>query len=259
MEKQTKAKSHGPLFWIITILVVYAYHLHTLEKAGKALTTSSMLQGPLVIAILLFSVIIHESAHALTAYWAGDSTAKDAGRLTLNPFAHISLWGSIIFPMILLVTKASFVFGWAKPVPTDVMRLRHPRRDAVLMALAGPASNFLLACLGGIALAAIALINPTAAAHAFSWELVNPKYHWGSGLEFVGWVLATTVLLNLVLGVFNLLPIPPLDGSWLLRMLLPGKGQRTMNKASAWVISLMLLFLVFSIVMAVVRVISGHF
>lgn len=257
MEKQTKAKAPGPLFWIVTILVIYAYHLHTLEKAGKALTTSSMLQGPLLIAILLFSVIIHESAHALTAYWAGDSTAKDAGRLTLNPFAHISLWGSIIFPMILLLTKASFVFGWAKPVPTDVMRLRHPRRDAVLMALAGPASNFLLACTAGVILSLITIASPVAATRAFTVEIWNPRAHLTSGLEFAGWMLATTAVMNIALGAFNLLPIPPLDGSWLLRMLLPGKGQRTMNKASAWIMTLVLLFILFSVVMAVIKAIIG--
>ena len=257
MEKQTKAKSPGPLFWIITILVIYAYHLHALEKAGKALTTSSMLQGPLVIAILLFSVIIHESAHALTAYWAGDSTAKDAGRLTLNPFAHISLWGSIIFPMILLLTKASFVFGWARPVPANVMRLRHPRRDAVLMALAGPTSNFLIACLAGVTLALITIFSPVASTRAFTVEIWNPKAHFTSGLQFAGWILATTAVMNIALGVFNLLPIPPLDGSWLVRMLLPSKGQQVWSKTAAWVITVMLLFLVYSVIRAVVRIVIG--
>lgn len=250
MEKRMKTKAPGPLFWIIIGVAIYAYHIQTLEKAGKALTASSMLEGPLLIAILLFSVIIHESAHALTAYWAGDTTAKDAGRLTLNPFAHISLWGSIIFPMILVLAKASFVFGWAKPVPTDIMRLKHPRRDSVLMALAGPVSNFLLACVAGIALAVITLFKPEGAVRTFTVELLRPGIQWGSQLEFVGWILVTFIVINVVLGVFNLLPIPPLDGSWLLRMLLPSKGQKTMNKATAWVMTLILLFIIFSVVTA---------
>ena len=242
----------------MAVLWIYGYHLYSLQKAGKPLTVSSLLQGPLLIAILLFSIIIHESAHALTASWAGDTTAKDAGRLTLNPIAHISLWGSIIFPMILMLAKASFVFGWAKPVPIDIMRLRHPRRDAVLMALAGPASNFLLACLGGMVLAAIALIRPEEAVRTFTIDLMAPGIQLAGGMEFVGWVLVTFIFMNIILGVFNLLPIPPLDGSWLLRMLLPSKGQKTMNKATAWVMTLVFLFIVFSVVTALIKAILGR-
>lgn len=146
------------------------------------------------IFILLFSVIFHEVAHGLMAEKLGDPTARYAGRLTLNPIPHIDLFGSILLPAFLYwATAGQFVFGAAKPVPVDYRNLRNIRRDMLLVALAGPLTNIVLAFI---------------AAQVFR---LTP------GLSEMGERLVLqTVLLNIVLGVFNLIPIPPLDGSKVL-------------------------------------------
>lgn len=149
------------------------------------------------IFILLFSVIFHEVAHGLMAEKLGDPTARYAGRLTLNPIPHIDLFGSILLPAFLYwATAGQFVFGAAKPVPVDYRNLRNIRRDMLLVALAGPLTNIVLAFI---------------AAQVFR---LTP------GLSEMGERLVLqTVLLNIVLGVFNLIPIPPLDGSKVLASL----------------------------------------
>lgn len=144
---------------------------------------------------LVLSIVVHECAHGLAALACGDTTARDRGRLTLNPLPHIDPIGSVILPLMLALTRAPFVLGWAKPVPLDVARFRHPRNDAVWVALAGPASNGLLALVG----AGIARLAPAAG--------------WLAPLRVLG---VTLVVLNVALGLFNLIPIPPLDGSWVL-------------------------------------------
>ncbi|MBI4049603.1 MAG: site-2 protease family protein [Candidatus Doudnabacteria bacterium] len=146
------------------------------------------------IFILLFSVIFHEVAHGLTAEKLGDPTARYAGRLTLNPIPHIDLFGSILLPVFLYwATAGQFVFGAAKPVPVDYRNLRNIRRDMLLVALAGPLTNIVLAFIAAQILKFI------------------------PGLSAMGEkLLFQTVLLNIVLGVFNLIPIPPLDGSKVL-------------------------------------------
>jgi Zn-dependent protease len=148
--------------------------------------------------ILFGSVILHEISHGWSALALGDDTAKRAGRLTLNPIAHIDLLGTVILPAFLLITHAGFVFGWAKPVPVNVGKLRHPRNDAVVTSLAGPATNLLLA---GIALVAL--------------RGLHPETFWPYNLL---WVLG---FLNILLACFNLIPVPPLDGSAVVERLLP--------------------------------------
>jgi Zn-dependent protease len=150
--------------------------------------------------ILIGSVILHEVSHGWSALALGDDTAKRAGRLTLNPIAHVDLVGTIILPAILVLSSAGFLIGWAKPVPVNVSRLRHPRNGAVWTALAGPAMNFVLV---GLAYAAL---------RAF-----QPQSFWPAVL------LLDLGLINLFLAIFNLLPIPPLDGSSLVERLLPEK------------------------------------
>ncbi|MBI2356326.1 MAG: site-2 protease family protein [Candidatus Doudnabacteria bacterium] len=146
------------------------------------------------IFILLFSVIFHEVAHGLVAEKLGDPTARYAGRLTLNPIPHIDLFGSILLPMFLYwATAGQFVFGAAKPVPIDYRNLRNLRRDMFLIALAGPLTNIALAFLA----AQVFRLSPNLSA-------MGEK------------LLVQTVLLNIVLGVFNMIPIPPLDGSKVL-------------------------------------------
>jgi Zn-dependent protease len=149
------------------------------------------------IVILLFSVIFHEVAHGLMAERLGDSTARYAGRLTLNPIPHIDLFGSILLPALLLLVGSPIIFGAAKPVPVDYRNLHNTRRDMILVALAGVVTNFLLAFIAAIV------------------------YRITPNLSGMGqYLLLQTIILNLVLCFFNLVPIPPLDGSKVLASVL---------------------------------------
>jgi len=169
----------------------------------------------LLIAILVISLGVHEAAHAWVAYRCGDSTAKDLGRMTLNPIVHIDLFMTILLPMLLIFIQAPFLFGGAKPVPVAFHRLRHPWRDMSLVAIAGPASNFLLAIL-------FALI------HKLSFTVFGMEPDpTGYSYQILPAVMQGAVLFNLVLAAFNLVPIPPLDGSRVLAWLLPESLRHT--------------------------------
>lgn len=152
------------------------------------------------LGVFIPAVMCHEVSHGVVALWLGDDTAKRAGRLTLNPLKHIDPFGSIVLPVVLALVPPHVPFGWAKPVPVSVNRLRHPRNDSVLVSLAGPATNIIFAAIGGLALHEIYFHT--------SWGLAAQiVYEFG--------------LVNVVLAAFNLIPIPPLDGSALVERLLP--------------------------------------
>lgn len=155
----------------------------------------------------LLGIILHEIAHGWVARRCGDRTAEAMGRLTLNPIPHIDPMGLAVFGLTSLT--GSFVFGWAKPVPVDPRNFRHPRRDMMLVALAGPITNFLLAALFGLALLATLYFLPYG--------------HWKSQAwySFTLSSLQAGVIINFGLGWLNLLPIPPLDGSKILAYFLP--------------------------------------
>ncbi len=159
------------------------------------------------IAVLLFSLSIHESAHAWTADWLGDSTGRYLGRVTLNPLAHLDLVGSLIFPLVGLLT-GGVIFGWAKPVPVNTQNLKNPKKDHVLIAAAGPASNVVAGLAFLVSLKAILLLNP---AMARGEHTLYPLFLFC----YLG------LMINVILAVFNIIPIPPLDGSWILSGLLP--------------------------------------
>jgi Zn-dependent protease len=162
---------------------------------------------PIWFVIFLLSLSIHEAAHAWTAQKMGDPTARYLGRVTLNPLAHIDLLGTIIFPL-LSVISGSFFFGWAKPVPVNLSQMRDQKWGDILVSIAGPASNVLLALIF-FTLLKVSLDMP---------QLLEPL---GSFAIPAIKTLETGLTLNIVLAVFNMLPIPPLDGSHVLRNLLP--------------------------------------
>ena len=185
------------------------------------MTLESALSVAPFIVVALIAITFHEAAHALTAAACGDDTAKNLGRASLNPIRHVDLIGTILLPGFLYAVHAPFLFGWAKPVPVNWSNLRHWRRDMALVAAAGPAANFVLA---GVSVAVL------------------------YGSFAVGWwppawlkdTLAASIYLNLLLAVFNLIPIPPLDGSKVLAGFLPEKwalriaGLTLRRSAPAW-------------------------
>lgn len=150
--------------------------------------------------LLMIVMTVHEFAHGWVAYKLGDSTAKDSGRLTLNPLAHIDPVGTVLLPLILFIsTNGRFVFGAAKPVPINYRALNNPKRDIIWIGASGPAANFLFAFLSSLV------------------------YRFIPVAEFGRFLLENLIVINVVLGVFNLIPIPPLDGSRIVMGLLPGK------------------------------------
>jgi Zn-dependent protease len=163
---------------------------------------------------LIIAIVFHEVAHGLVARKLGDPTAERKGRLSLNPIKHIDPFGTLVLPMLLAISHAP-VFGWAKPVPVNFRRLNNPRRDMVLVALAGPGMNLLLALIGS---AVLALTIMTAGG---AREGV-PAFVAANALNFI--------LINIFLAVFNLLPVPPFDGGHVVEGLLPRGAARQFRK-----------------------------
>lgn len=184
------------------------------------------------IAILLYAIILHEMSHGIVALWCGDPTAKQAGRLTLNPIPHIDLIGSIILPLFLVLMRSSILFGWAKPVPVNPYYFRNRRRDEILVSLAGPITNISL----GIVFILLMKLFINVYAHKF-WLTVL----------FYG------LLINLVLAIFNLIPIPPLDGSHVVRNIFGGKVEEFYRKIEGFGFLILLAFLYFGLAWRVIN------
>lgn len=168
-----------------------------MPRVNFSLYTLSVWVLPLLIAITF-----HEAAHGFVAHRLGDNTAWQLGRVSFNPLKHIDPFGTVVLPGVLLLSQAPFLFGYAKPVPVNVRKLNHPRLDMVWVALAGPATNILLAFVAALAFHAL----PFAPASAAKWIADNLK---------------NAFLINIVLAIFNMLPIPPLDGGRVAVGLLP--------------------------------------
>ncbi|NCO80090.1 site-2 protease family protein [Candidatus Falkowbacteria bacterium] len=175
------------------------------------------------LIIILFSAVIHEYMHGWTADRLGDPTAKDAGRLTLNPMAHIDWWGSILMPaLIYFATGGGLIFGYAKPVPFNPYNLRDQKYGVAKVAIAGPLANFLVALSFGLLLRFSPAINTNLALF-----------------------IATIVQINLVLMIFNLLPIPPLDGSKVIAPFLPYRWQEKLNRLEQYGMLIVLFVVLF--------------
>lgn len=181
------------------------------------------------LVLLLFSVVIHELCHGIVADKLGDHTARIAGRLTLNPIPHLDLFGSILLPLFLFAVGSPIIFGAAKPVPVNFFNLRSPKRDMALVSLAGPGANFILAIIFAIPIR-LGLLDTATLGHD---------------------ILLQAVLLNLVLGIFNLIPIPPLDGSKVFASLFPERLMYNILAMERFGFILIILFLYTGIVSSI--------
>jgi len=176
------------------------------------------------VVVLVYSVVIHEVSHGLMADSLGDPTAKNLGRLTLNPLRHLDMFGSVLLPLLLFLARAPFIIGYAKPVPYNPHNLSDRKYGPAKVALAGPASNIVLALIFGLSLRLMPDI--------FTSSLVPELF------SFI-------ILLNLVLAIFNLFPIPPLDGHWLLMTFLPARFNTLKVFIYRYSIVLLFVFIIF--------------
>ncbi len=191
-----------------------------------------------VIIALIMSAVVHEVAHGAMAYYLGDTTAKDLGRLTLNPIKHLDLFGSIILPLVLILTKASFFLAWAKPVPYNPYRLKDYRFGDLKVALAGPGANLLMGIFFGLLARFLPLTSN------FKIGLIN-LFLMGDNSALLG-AMSGSILnsifvlsiifcfLNLALMIFNLMPIPPLDGSKIALAFLPESGRQAFYRLETY-------------------------
>lgn len=167
----------------------------------------------IIFAVLLFSLSVHEAAHAWTASRLGDPTARLLGRVSLNPGVHIDPIGTVLFPLIAMFSNLPII-GWAKPVPVNLRRLQAPRRDFMIIAAAGPASNLAIAVVASLL-----------------WRLGAGA---AGGSDWVALVLGMAIQLNVLLAVFNMIPVPPLDGGNVMAGLLPPAAAVIFDRMRPW-------------------------
>lgn len=189
--------------------------------------------GSIVISIaaLALAIVVHETAHALAAYLLGDATARERGRISFNPLAHVDPFGTIVLPLLMLLAGGP-VFAFAKPVPVYLGNLKHPKRDEVLVSLAGPASNIVLAVLAACGMALL-----FSAPDTLYTALGSDAFSLLSGF------LLTSISLNLSLAFFNLIPLPPLDGSSIIVPFLKGEALRTYYRIQHYAMPILIVVL----------------
>jgi Zn-dependent protease len=180
--------------------------------------------GIFYIAILIMSVVIHEVSHGFMAEYFGDKTARSAGRLTLNPLVHLDMFGSILLPAVLILSHSPFLFGWAKPVPYNPDNLSDRKWGTIWVSAAGVLSNFFMALVFGLVIR------------------LTSGMGLPSGFYFI---TSAIVIINLALGIFNLVPIPPLDGSKILFSFLPESAFSFIIAYERYALILLLVFIIF--------------
>ncbi len=199
------------------------------------------------VIILIMSVVVHEVSHGLAAFFLGDPTAKYSGRLTLNPIKHLDPWGSFIVPFLMIISFG-FGFGWAKPVPYNPYNLKDQRRGPAWVALAGPLSNIIMAIIFGLGARFIPLsytVKMEITKGIFDYQNLSVLLS-GSFPAIFFWIFMMILTINVFLAVFNLIPIPPLDGSKLLFAVLPVSEQKKMALEQFGFIFLLMFIFLFS-------------
>ncbi len=224
-----------------------------MNSLPQILYTISFMALPLMLAIVL-----HEYAHGWVANHFGDSTARLEGRLTLNPLAHVDPFGTVILPLLCLLVPGGFFLGWAKPVPINPMRLHNPRRDMALVAAAGPGMNLLLALASAGLLSLLFAVDPSLGDY---WP---PQPGMDLRRDFLGILLlplvamaSWSVVINVLLMVFNLIPIPPLDGGRVLTSLLPVRSSMALARLEPYGMLIIVGLIILDPQIHVIRTIIG--
>jgi Zn-dependent protease len=208
---------------------------------------------------LLFAMVLHEYAHGWMAEQCGDNTAKLQGRLTMNPLAHIDPFGTIVVPLICLLLPGGFFIGWAKPVPIDPRNMYNPRRDMALVAAAGPGMNIILAVASALFLTLLLALEPTlslrqeADAEAASSLMTNMV------MRPIAVMALYSVMINVLLALFNLIPIPPLDGGRILTCLFPAKPAMALMRLEPYGMMILVGLIIFDKELRVIHTITNTF